>query len=105
MLADESIGDAVFQAGVDVLEAVGLYHLGTHRVIKFTKEEILELARELAETIMDSIDELVGKEIPRENLCTFKEIYDLESIEPKPDYRSTLDRAREQLIRLGAPLK
>jgi methylamine--corrinoid protein Co-methyltransferase len=42
MLAEESIGDAVFQAGVDVLEAVGLYHLGTQRVIKFTREEILE---------------------------------------------------------------
>jgi hypothetical protein len=54
---------------------------------------------------MESIDELVGKEVPRENLATFKEIYDLKSIEPKPDYRSTLDRASEKLIRLGAPLK
>jgi len=59
----------------------------------------------LAETIMDSIDELIDKEIPREGLATFKEIYDLKSIEPKPDSRLTLDRSREKLISLGAPLK
>ena len=62
-------------------------------------------AGELAERIMDSIDERVGKEIPRDNLVTFKEIYDLKSIEPKPDYLSILDRAKEELIRVGAPLK
>jgi len=62
-------------------------------------------AGELAGTIMDRIDELLPGETPRENIVTFKEIYDLESIEPKPGYRSTLDRAREELIRLGAPLK
>ncbi len=46
MLADEATGNAVFKAGVEVLADVGLYHLNTQRVVKFTKEEILDFVRE-----------------------------------------------------------
>ncbi|MCP3897908.1 histone deacetylase, partial [Moraxella sp.] len=44
---DDFNPDFVFyQAGVDVLADVGLYHLNTQRVVKFEKDEILEFARE-----------------------------------------------------------
>jgi len=46
LVVDDRTADAVFQAGVDLLTDVGLYHLNTQRVIKYTKEEILELANE-----------------------------------------------------------
>ncbi len=51
LVADDATGDAVFQAGVDVLADVGLYHLDTQRVIKFTKEEILEMAQNRMENL------------------------------------------------------
>ena len=43
---DDKTADAVFQAGVDLLAEVGLYHLNTQRVVKYTKEEILEFVGE-----------------------------------------------------------
>ncbi len=42
---DDKMADAVFQAGVELLADVGLYQLDTQRVIKYTKEEILEIAQ------------------------------------------------------------
>ena len=36
LVADESTGDAVFKAGVEVLAEVGLYHLNTQRVVRYT---------------------------------------------------------------------
>ncbi len=44
LVADDATGDSVFQAGVDVLADVGLYHLDTQRVVKFSRDEVLELA-------------------------------------------------------------
>lgn len=46
LVADDTTGDSVFMAGVEVLADVGLYHLNTNRVIKFTKDEVLELAEQ-----------------------------------------------------------
>lgn len=45
-MVDDAVADAVFHAGVDLLAEVGLYHLDTQRVIEFTREEILAIARE-----------------------------------------------------------
>jgi methylamine--corrinoid protein Co-methyltransferase len=49
LLVDDETADNVFHAGVDLLAGVGLYHLNTQRVVKLTKDEILELARERQE--------------------------------------------------------
>ena len=46
---DDKMADAVFNAGVELLADTGLYHLDTQRVVKFTKEEILQLAQERKE--------------------------------------------------------
>ncbi len=46
LIVDDETADRVFDAGVELLAEVGIYHMDTQRVIKFTKEEILELAAE-----------------------------------------------------------
>ncbi len=49
VIVDDATADAVFKAGVELLADVGLYHLTTERVIKYTKEEVEEIAREYRE--------------------------------------------------------
>jgi methylamine--corrinoid protein Co-methyltransferase len=49
LIADDKTADAVFQAGVELLAGVGLYHLETQRVVQFSEEEIREVAREYRE--------------------------------------------------------
>lgn len=49
LIVDDATGDAVFQAGVELLAEIGLYHMDTERVIKFTKEEIEGFAGEYRE--------------------------------------------------------
>ena len=49
LIVDDATADAVFQAGVELLADVGLYHIETERVIKYTKEEIETIAREYRE--------------------------------------------------------
>lgn len=46
LVVDDATADAVFQAGVELLAEVGLYHFDTERVIKFTREEIEQVAKE-----------------------------------------------------------
>lgn len=41
LIPDDATADAVFEAGVNLLANVGLYHLDTQRVIQYTREEIL----------------------------------------------------------------
>ena len=49
LIVDDDTADAVFQAGVELLSDIGLYHLDTERVIKFAREEVEEIAREYRE--------------------------------------------------------
>jgi len=46
LIVDDAMADAVFQAGAQLLAEIGLYHMETQRVIKYTEEEILEIANE-----------------------------------------------------------
>ncbi len=50
LVVDDKTADAVFQAGVELLADIGLYHMGLQRVLKYDREEIEEFAREAAET-------------------------------------------------------
>lgn len=59
---------------------------------------------ELANIIMAKIDELQETEEPRAKLLSFHEIYDLETIQPKPEHIKMVDEAKEILIKLGVPL-
>lgn len=43
VIQDDETADAVFKAGMDFLEAVGLYTMGSGRIIKWTREEIEDL--------------------------------------------------------------
>jgi len=49
LVVDDRVADAVFRAAVDLLADIGLYHMGTERVVKFTKDEIRQIARESRE--------------------------------------------------------
>ena len=42
IMTDPDMADAIFQAGMELLLEVGLYCKDTRRIIKFTREEILE---------------------------------------------------------------
>ena len=43
IMADPSMADAIFQAGLELLVEVGLYCKDTKRIVKFTEEEIKEV--------------------------------------------------------------
>lgn len=46
LIVDDRTADAVFLAAVDLLAEIGLYHMNTERVVRYTKAEIEQLARE-----------------------------------------------------------
>jgi len=45
-IVDDQTADAIFQAGVELLAEIGLYHIETQRVVKYTQQEILDTASE-----------------------------------------------------------
>ncbi|MFO8101331.1 MAG: monomethylamine:corrinoid methyltransferase [Dehalococcoidia bacterium] len=49
LIADDKTADAVFKAAVELLADIGLYHMDTERVVKFTREEIEGIARQYSE--------------------------------------------------------
>ena len=49
LVVDDRTADAVFEAGVDLLAEIGLYMMDTQRVVKYTREELLQIARESQE--------------------------------------------------------
>jgi len=50
VIVDGEMADWVFAAGVDLLVEVGLYNRDTQRVIQFTKDEVLQIARDVWES-------------------------------------------------------
>ncbi len=46
LIVDDKTADAVFHAAVELLADIGLYHMDTERVIKYTREEVEGIARE-----------------------------------------------------------
>lgn len=49
LIVDNEIADAVFEAGIDLLVEVGLYNRDTNRVIQFTRDEVIQIAKDLWE--------------------------------------------------------
>ena len=62
-------------------------------------------AGELAGKVMTRVDELAKKDQPRTGIVTFNDVYDLEKLEPRPEYTAALDRAQAELSNLGVPLR
>jgi hypothetical protein len=54
-IVDDKTADAIFEAGVELLAEVGLYHLDTQRVIQYTKDEVLEIARDYRENPAEAV--------------------------------------------------
>ncbi|MFO8011527.1 MAG: monomethylamine:corrinoid methyltransferase [Dehalococcoidia bacterium] len=46
IVVDDATADAVFQAGMELLAGIGILHIDTERVIKFTREEIDQVVEE-----------------------------------------------------------
>jgi methylamine--corrinoid protein Co-methyltransferase len=49
--SDDAMADRVFEAGVRLLVDVGIYHLDTQRVMKFTRAEVMEALRQAPSTL------------------------------------------------------
>lgn len=63
-----------------------------------------EKAVDMAGKILARVDEMAKEEQPKANMITFQDVYDLEKVEPLPDYSAALNRAREELSDLGVPV-
>ena len=59
-------------------------------------------ANELAQKIMGRVDELLPS--AKEPL-PFAEAYDLETVQPKPEYEASLLRVKDELARMGMPYR
>jgi hypothetical protein len=55
VVADDATADAVFEAGVQLLAGVGLYHLDTQRVVELTEREIRQVAMEIRESPPEAV--------------------------------------------------
>ncbi len=56
-------------------------------------------ARELINTIMAKVDEMLGQE----QMEHFVDQYDLKTVQPKPEYEAKLMKVKEDLARMGVP--
>jgi len=49
IVASDELADTVFEAGIDLLAEVGLYNRDTQRVIQFTRDEVVQIAKDYSE--------------------------------------------------------
>jgi methylamine--corrinoid protein Co-methyltransferase len=63
-----------------------------------------EELKQLTETVMKRVEIAVEEEQPRESMLHFKDIYDINTLEPLPKYETLFYRAKEELFDLGVPL-
>jgi hypothetical protein len=67
---------------------------------RLSRDDAMELARK----ILARVDELAKTTEPSTRTPTFRDFYDLETLDPLPAHRAAFDEAREELVRLGLPL-
>lgn len=46
LIGDDATGELVFQAGVELLAEIGIYHADTHRVVQFSRTDIAQIAKD-----------------------------------------------------------
>lgn len=69
----------------------------THAVSGMTRKQVNEIVKQI---IPLYVDDLAKKPIGK----PFEEVYDLDNIEPTPEWQGMYDEVREELIKLGLPL-
>ncbi len=47
IIPDDTLVDAIFEAGIDLLVEVGLYNRDTQRVIQFARDEVVQIAKDV----------------------------------------------------------
>jgi methylamine--corrinoid protein Co-methyltransferase len=69
----------------------------THAVRGWTREQADELVKQLIPLYVDELDKNpIGK--------PFEEVYDIENVEPTPEWQGMYDEVHEELIKMGLPL-
>lgn len=69
----------------------------THAVRGWTREQADELAKQIVPLYEDDLDKKpIGK--------PFEEVYDMDNVEPTPEWQGMYDEVRDELIKMGLPL-
>jgi methylamine--corrinoid protein Co-methyltransferase len=69
----------------------------THAVRGMTRKEANEIVKQIVPLYVDDLDKKpIGK--------PFEEVYDVNKVEPTPEWQGMYDEVREELIKLGLPL-
>jgi hypothetical protein len=84
------IGDHEIRQSADLMELA----------CRLSRDDAMELARK----ILGRIDELAPKFERSTRTPTFRDFYDLETLEPLEEHRAVSEQGREELARLGVPL-
>lgn len=69
----------------------------THSVSGMTRAEVNEIVKQIIPLYVDELDKKpIGK--------PFEEVYDIDNVEPTPEWQGMYDEVRQELIDLGLPL-
>jgi len=69
----------------------------THAVRGMKRDEVNEIVKQIIPLYVDDLDKNpIGK--------PFEEVYDIDKVEPTPEWQGMYDEVREELIQLGLPL-
>ncbi len=69
----------------------------THAVRGMSREEADEIVKQITPLYVDDLDKKpIGK--------PFEEVYDIDNVEPTPEWQGMYDEVREELMQLGLPL-
>lgn len=95
LLASHSAGGAVPRHGSGLDARICVEVAGT--MPGLTRDEANELVSRIAPLYVDDLEKKpIGK--------PFEEVYDLESVEPTPEWQAMYNEVREELIQIGLPL-
>ncbi len=69
----------------------------THSVSGMTRAEVDEIVKQIIPLYIDELDKKpIGK--------PFEEVYDIDNVEPTPEWQDMYDEVRQELVELGLPL-
>jgi methylamine--corrinoid protein Co-methyltransferase len=69
----------------------------THAVSGMTRAEVNEIVKQIIPLYVDDLDKKpIGK--------PFEEVYDIDNVEPIPEWQGMYDEVRDELIGLGLPM-
>jgi methylamine--corrinoid protein Co-methyltransferase len=69
----------------------------THSVSGMTRAEVNEIVKQIIPLYVDDLDKKpIGK--------PFEEVYDVDNVEPTPEWQDMYDEVRQELVDFGLPL-